>query len=48
MHVCNSGFYPFILMDITRIIGEIWMVSGVDGSNILISIPDLHVYIVVL
>lgn len=43
MHICNSKLCLFLLMDITRIIKEIWMVSGVDGSNILISILDLYV-----
>lgn len=43
MYICNFKLCFFFLMDIIRIIKEIWMVLGVDGSNILILIFDFYV-----
>lgn len=44
--MCNSGLSPFLVIDITKVIEEIWIVSGIVGGNILIRIPDIYVYVV--
>lgn len=45
MCMCDSRLSPFFVIDIIKIIEEIWMVS-VNGGSMLISIPDVYVYIV--
>lgn len=46
MHMCNSGLSPFPVIHITKVIEEIWIVSGIVGCYILIWISDTYVYIV--